>query len=340
MKKFTKGCLITALTLFILGCAFCGIFGTLGGFVQLYNQEKVYSLGWNGLRWSWRWGSNGLEFGFLDKDNDFADRYDGATNIASISGMEQTNYTSSDFTDIDIELGAVDLVIEESEDDYIWIKNESSDKTIKYGVDGSVFRLYSKNQYHFISWNWNDNPQGKVILRLPKGMKLDLVEIEMGAGNIESISLEADTVNLVGGAGNFSMDGLTADTIAINNGAGEIDIDSITAKTVSISVGAGTLEAKNVDVKDLDLDVGMGDITLQGNITGDLDADCGMGNVSMKLQGSEKDHNYDLDCSMGNVKIGNNNYSGIASERSIDNNSSSDFDIDCAAGNIEIEFEN
>lgn len=340
MKKFTKVCLIAALTLFILGCAFCGIFGTLGGFGQLYNQEKIYSLGWDGLRWSWRWGISGLEFGFLDKDNDFMSSYDGATNIASTSGIEQTKYTSSDFTDIDIELGMVNLVIEESEDDYIWIKNDSSVKTIKYGVEGGVFRLYSRNHNYVYSWNWNDRPQGKVILRLPKGMKLDSVEIETGAGTMEGISLEADTIDLEVGAGEFNIDNLTADVISIDIGAGEMNIDSMTAKTVSISVGAGTLDAKSVDVKDLDLEVGMGDINVQGNITGDMDVDCGMGNVSMKLQGSEKDHNYELDCAMGNVKIGNNNYSGIASERSIDNNSSSDFDIDCATGSIEIEFEN
>ena len=35
MKKFTKGCLITALVLFVLGCAFYIICGVMGGFGQL-----------------------------------------------------------------------------------------------------------------------------------------------------------------------------------------------------------------------------------------------------------------------------------------------------------------
>ena len=35
MKKFTKGCLLTALILFILGCAICVVCGILGGFRQI-----------------------------------------------------------------------------------------------------------------------------------------------------------------------------------------------------------------------------------------------------------------------------------------------------------------
>ncbi|MDE6747441.1 MAG: DUF4097 domain-containing protein, partial [Lachnospiraceae bacterium] len=322
----------------VLGCAFCGIFGTLGGFMQVNNLDgrfsRIYNWGWNGLRWGFRWGDNGLRFGFLN-DDDWQDDDYGLPNIASISDMEQTGYTASDITDIDIDLGTVYLVIEESEDDHIWIKNDSSVKTIKYVVENGVFRLYGSKT----GLLGNNSYKGNVYLRLPKGMNLDSIDIEIDAGQMENINLEADTIDLSSGAGEFSIDGLTARTISISVGAGEMDIDSMIADNVGISVGAGNVDANNVDVKDIDLEVGMGSISMQGKITGDMDVDCGMGNVSLKLQGTEADHNYDIDCAMGNVKIGKNEYSGIAAERSIDNNSNSDFDIDCAAGNITIEFE-
>ena len=35
MKKFTKICLITALILFVVGIAFCSLFGMAGGYSQL-----------------------------------------------------------------------------------------------------------------------------------------------------------------------------------------------------------------------------------------------------------------------------------------------------------------
>ena len=338
MKKFTKWCLVTALMMFVLGCAFFGIFGTLGGFMQVNNLDsrfvRVYNWGWNGLRWGLRWGDNGLRFGFFD-DEDWQDDDYGLPNIASISDMEQTGYTASDIADIDIDLGAVYLVIEESEDDHIWIKNDSSVKTIKYGVENGVFRLYGGKK----GLIGDNSYKGNVYLRLPKGMNLDSIEIEIDAGRLDNISLEADTIDLSSGAGEFNMDGLTAIAVFISVGAGDMDIDSIVADTVGIAVGAGNVDAKNVEVEHIDLEVGMGSIDIQGKITGDMNADCAMGNISLKLQGKETDHNYDLECAMGNVKIGKNEYSGIAAERSIDNGSSSDFDIDCAAGNITIEFE-
>ncbi len=337
MKKFTKWCLVTALTMFVLGCAFCGIFGTLGGFVQVNNLDgrfsRIYNWGWNGHRWGFRWNDNGLRFGFWD-DEDWQDDY-GVLNIASISDMEQTGYTASDITDIDIDLGTVYLVIEESEDDHIWIKNDSSVKTIKYSVENGVFRLYGGNK----GLIGNNKYKGNVYLRLPKGMNLNSIDIEIDAGQLDNISLEADTIDLSSGAGEFNMDGLKAMSISISVGAGDMDIDSIVADTVGIAVGAGNVDAKNVDVEHINLEVGMGDISIQGKISGDMDADCAMGSITLKLQGAEKDHNYDIECAMGNVKIGKNEYSGIAAERSIDNGSSSDFDIDCAAGNITIEFE-
>lgn len=338
MKKFTKWCLVTALTLFVLGCAFCGIFGTLGGFVQVHNLDgrfsRIYNWGWHGLGWGLRWEDNGLRFGFFD-DEDWPDNDYGVLNIASISDMEKTGYTASDITDIDIDLGAVYLVIEESEDENIWIKNDSSVKTIKYGVKNGVFTLTGGKKVVL----GNTSYKGNVYLCLPKGMNLNSIDIGIDAGQMENINLEADTIDLESGAGEFRMDGLTARVISISVGAGEMDIDSMVAETVAIAVGAGNVDAKNVDAENMDLEVGMGSISIQGKITGDMDVDCGMGNVSLKLQGTESDHNYDIDCAMGNVKIGKNEYSGIAAERSVNNGSSSDFDIDCAAGNITIEFE-
>lgn len=340
MKKFTKWCLITALVLFITGCAFCGVFGSLGGFEEIDRDNrlsKIYSMGWYGLRWGFDWDDGWLNFGFMDDIDDiddFGEHHSGAQNIASTSGMEQTNYTSEDFTDIDIELGGANLIIQESADDHIYIKNESSIKTIKYGVENSTFRLYSSGKAF-----GNISPKGNVYLQLPGNMNLISIDIEIAAGNMENISMEADTIEIEAGAGKLSIDGMTARIISIDIGAGEMTIGSMSADTVDISVGAGTVNAKDVDIRDIDLEVGMGNLEIQGKIAGNADVECGMGGISMTLQGTEKEHNYELDCAMGNVKIGDSSYGGIAAERYIDNKSASSFNIECATGNITIEFE-
>lgn len=335
MKKFTKGCLMTALILFILGAAMCCVFGALGGYRQLKDRNDIYDLGWNGIKFGFEWGKYGPHFGFFSDDEEWYNSHSGAVNIASRSEMEQTDYTVSDFTDIDIEISAVNLIIEESEDDHIWIRNDSSLKTVKYGVENGVFKLYGRKNLTV----WDVSSHGSVTLKLPKEMNLNSVEIEFGAGNMDGISLEAHSIDLDAGAGEFNIDNLTADKISMDIGAGEMSVNSLKAGNVTISVGAGTLDIKDADITDMDLDAGVGSVSIKGKVSGDMDVECGIGSVDITLSGYETDHNYDIECAVGDVTIGSTEYSGLASERSINNNSNSNFDIECAAGSIAINFE-
>lgn len=337
MKKFTKGCLITALVLFIIGAVLCATFGMMGGFRQVDSiNRKIYG------DWQFRFGN--LIWGFDDlwsvRDSDDWDEerwteMNSMNSSISTESAERTNYNINDISDIDIELGGENLVISESEDDYIWIKNDSEHNRIKYGINGSTFKLYSTRHVNF----WRNISRGNIYLYLPKGIRLDSIDLEMGAGNMNSVVLEADEISLDIGAAKFDVAGINSREVNINIGAGKADINFINADDASISVGAGSISIKGLDVKDIALEVGMGNIDAVGKISGNADVDCGMGNISMALQGYESDHNYYLDCAMGNISVGNNKYSGIASERTINNGSSSDFYVECAMGNINIDFE-
>jgi hypothetical protein len=64
-----------------------------------------------------------------------------------------------------------------------------------------------------------------------------------------------------------------------------------------------------------------------------------MGNITMQLEGEEEDFDYELDCVTGNLRIGDTEYSGLASSREVDNNAIKKMDLQCAMGNIEVEFE-
>ena len=68
MKKFTKGCLITALIIFVLGCLLCVIGGLLGGFRQLSNINNI-----KGIPFAFGRDANGdFHFGFFnDEWNDY-----------------------------------------------------------------------------------------------------------------------------------------------------------------------------------------------------------------------------------------------------------------------------
>ena len=318
MKKFTKGCLITALILFVFGCAFWGICGYMGGFRQLDNlnisRDRFFSIGWNGIRW----GFNGNWFGIWDDDYD-DDRWPksaGTPSLVEVGDKVKTDYHALEITDIDIELGGNNLIIEESDDEYIWIANNSNVKTVKYALKNGVFKLYYGNTVN----NWNDIAKNSnICLYLPEGMNLNTIDIEMGAVNMESIVLTANEIDMEIGAGNFNIEGLLSDEVNISVGAGNAEIENLDAGEVSMEVGAGEIVVDDMTVKNLDLE-------------------CGAGNVNLTLAGDVTDYNYQVESAMGNIRIGDNKYTGIIGERNINNGSSRKIDVECAMGNIEIDF--
>lgn len=332
MKRFTKGCLFTALALLAVGSVFCGMFGMLGGFRQLDSIERggvhlgkldAYLQKYGG-RW-WRWNDSG---------SGWSEEWQSGLN--GLTSTVQTEYKASDFRELDIELGGENLVIAQSEDDYVWLANGSKNARIKYGLDGGAFKLYNAERDHF--WGHITAPRGCVYLYLPKGMGLSAIDLEIGAGKVESIALEADEIDLEVGAGNVTVEGMKARTVRTDVGAGSANIGGIHADEADITAGVGSISVKGANVRDIAFEVGMGNIDFEGAIAGDADIDCGMGNIDMALDGREADYNYNLDCTMGTVRIGDDKYSGLSSERFINNGSSRQFDVDCSMGNINISF--
>lgn len=350
MKKFTKIFLLTAIILLVIGCVFCATFGVMGGFGQLsyLNGNTVHWGKWGKignyvLKYSSFWYDDWREdfYGELHEnlDEDLREEWDLEMNTisASTESAVQTNYKASDIGELDIELGGENLIIARSETDYIQIANNTGNSNIKYGLDGRTFELYSSKR-HNLHWGVKV-PRGNICLYLPDGMNLDSIELEVGAGRLESIALEADEINIDAGAGNFIIEGIQAREVDISVGAGDSNINSIVASEADISVGAGSISAKGVDVSDISLEVGMGKIDMEGRISREADLECGMGSINMKLSGAETDYNYKVECAMGSVRIGSSKYSGMASERIIDNGSVSIFDVECSMGAVNIDFE-
>lgn len=341
MKKFTKGCLITAVALLVIGTIFCAVFGALGGYEQLdQNGERVYNLGFNGLKF----GYDGNSFGFGYWEDEWDEEWDKAMESLKVLDIThekvKTEYTASDVTDIVIGIGGNNLVIEESEDEHIWIENNSSEKTVKYGVNNGRFELRTRKKVDFVHFEIESNSEnGKIHLYLPKGMKLETLDLELEGGNITGIALEADEMIVAIGAGNLTIDGLSAETMEVVIGAGKADINKLDAQNVTFEVGAGTLKMDDFTVGEMIAEVGMGNLTADGSIAEKAEIECGMGNITLDLQGKESDFNYNVECAMGNVKIGGIKMSNLAEERTVDNGSEHELNVECAMGNITIDFE-
>lgn len=95
---------------------------------------------------------------------------------------------------------------------------------------------------------------------------------------------------------------------------------------------------ENYSMDEISLDIGAGEVLIGDVATYDMSIDCGAGLVTYDTSLQESDFNYRVQCGVGNVQIGDSNYAGLGSKKSIDNQSSRNIDIDCGVGEVIIKF--
>lgn len=330
MKKFTKGCLMTALVLFLVGLILSVVCGLLGGFRQL---NKMGISDWpvsyyRNAAGDWVLGRIRAPEGILD--------------LEELEGKkEQLSLTADTLGSLEIDVEACDVVVWESEDANAWIfvdGNHSYRPRYSIENDGGKSRLLIENEVEH--YYWRNAPNDTVYLWLPKGCAFEECDIDMGAGYMGSIFLKAKEMKVNVGAGLLETDGFEGEEVSLTVGAGELIADRITAGTANLEVGAGHMAVGEVSVSgemDLELSAGMAEVA--GAITGDLDLECDMGEVVMRLTGSEEDHSYNVECGMGTVTVGSYDHGGFAAEQSWNSGKNSTFTINCNMGNVTVTFE-
>ena len=343
MSRFTKGCLVTAMVTFIVGCLLCGVGALFGGFGLLRGTDIE---GITGIPFRvYQHDGGGIEFGFMnygwDDGVDWSD-YEKWNRVGRNDGEIQLDLTADTLRNLYIELGACELHIAPSKYEQVGIEVKGTTKYFRYLVEnGDTLRLTHRTGRGV--WNWADHSittDTKVYLYLPDGTMPDYMEIEIGAGSMESTALQAREADLDVGAGICNIADLAvAEKIDLSVGAGRITLDSLEAGELDIDVGAGELQVNGGCIeRDADINLGMGNAELCELIRGNMNLECGMGNVTLRLDDAEADHNYEIECAMGNVRVGSRSYTGLADEVSISNGSRSTYDIECSMGNVNLYF--
>ncbi|MDE5931578.1 MAG: DUF4097 domain-containing protein, partial [Lachnospiraceae bacterium] len=319
------------------GFVFYGICGLMGGFRQLE--------AWRGHTFNF-WGHDfklaysGFGLWYITDADEFwwgDEKWpDGMSDAGSLGAgeTERTDYRASDIRNIDIEVGGSHLVIQESEDDCVLIARDSDARAVKYQLKNGTFKLYSEKNYRW----WNGEPKGTIYLYLPKGMSLDSIDLEIGAGTLESIGLEADEIDVDVDAGMAMIESLYGNEIEASANAGTLEIYEVMANKLSADVGAGSISIQNLAVEDVQLNASAGSLTIEGRIGRNADIECGVGSISMTLQGAETDYDYRLECAMGEIDLDGEGYSGLNKERKIKNGGKGTFEIECSMGSVEINF--
>ena len=301
MKKFTKGMLIAA-----------GIFGAVG--IGLTAAGGVMGASMSELT-----GVKSLKRvllvadgdGNYDDDDDYyddiddcddSDDYDDSDDDDSEDYVRTVDEDEEDGTvyqlkyqpaKLDIELKYDDLILEEGDSFCVRVYDDSGKNvTVKESSDTLKVRSTKK-----LSKN------RKVCISYPKDVKLQELEIEMGAG-----------------------------TVYLNR-----DIET---EKLSVEMGAGEFESKNpVTAREADLEIGTGSMTFADLSAKKISGECGLGELDLTMTGTQEDYNYDLECGVGNLDVGSDSYSGLGREKTISNKGADrKLDLECGMGNVSANF--
>lgn len=309
MKKFAKGCLITALSMLSIGILILIICIIIGGSSLFsYLRNEVSHRG----HISGMFDNTVVTFHNGKSHVDFSDHH------PTYSGQHENAQVAkaSDIANLNIDFGGGMCVISESSDEYFHIHTENANE-FQYYTDGNT--LFLKG-FDDITSGVHSSDFNKVYLEIPKNFSFKNINIELGAGYLESHAL------------------IATDSLSLEVGAGELITDSLAADTLTLEVGAGNAELYNASVNDSEITVGFGNITYHGIITKDLTAECDMGNLELLLQDSYEAHNYNIDCAMGNMTLNGKAFGAFAYSDQIQHSTDSTYSLECGMGNMNILF--
>ena len=333
MKKFMKVCGITVLIIFLLGLILVTVGRLGGGRNTLENQilNNVFSFG-SDIR---DWGTNWLW-------NEEWETYD--LNINSIfntdysiikSGNSSADYSGADIRKLELSLGGCVMTLKESADGDFHVSAERVQNFQTYTV-GNTLYVNSVN-----SGRWSlSSTSTSIVIEVPAGVELESVQMALGGGKFTAEPLFVKELKLELGGGDFTFESLHVEDLDCELGAGRLTIEDLYAEDIDCEMGAGQIVVENAETTgNLKFEMGMGDLDFTGSIPGDLDAECAMGQMRFQILGSkEEDHDYDLECAAGSLRVGGSTFSGLASEKRIDNGTGSLYRLQCSMGNLEVTF--
>lgn len=314
MKKFMKGCAITALVLVVLGFVMVAVSGRLVGMKAVHDivdtvtdgKMKIGLGGGDGFGIS----VNGLSLFQMDEEYDVTDKMIFENGYEIYTGNVEKHMVGSDVKTLDIEAGGCEFILEESEDENFYIKATTIGK----------FQCYLKDDALYVKSSQILDNSGKIVLYVPAAYQFEKVDVELGAGLLQ-------------------MDVLTADEVDFEVGAGQITMNFLRANDCKFEVGMGEILVDDMQVTNVKAEVGMGHLMMSGSVFGDLKGECAMGSMEVYLSGREEDFDYTFTAAMGNVTVDGRDYSGLAQEKKVNNGADKEIKMECLMGNVLVEFE-
>ena len=291
MKKFTKGMLIAAGIFAAAGIGLTAAGGVMGA--SMSELTGVNSL--KRILWMTEWDDDHDDYDDID-DDDYVD-HDGMEYSAEVGNESSTDGTVYQLkyqpTKLDIELKYDELILEEGDSFCVRVYDDN-EKNVTVKESSDTLKVRSTKKL---------SKTRKVYISYPKDVKLQELEIEMGAG-----------------------------TVYLNR--------YIETEKLSVEMGAGEFDSKNpVTAEEADLEIGTGSMTFADLSAKKISGECGLGELDLTMTGTQEDYNYDLECGVGNLDVGSDSYSGLGREKSISNTGADrKLNLECGMGNVSVDF--
>lgn len=317
MKRFIKGCTITMVILLIVGVVLGALAvtkrdsSTINQIVQQVTKGKVeVSLD--------NWKNFGIRY--IDKiqtevNYDIKDASHFSSEHDIYKGNVQKFAVGDSAKELDIEVGDCKFIVKPSGDNQFYAEATEVEKIQCY-IEGDCLKLISTTTNQ--SWD-STKSKTEVVLYVPENVHYEKIDMNLGMGSAELSKLTAQEINL-------------------EVGAGKLEVAAPVADLLNVTVGMGQAKITDMRVATFDGDVDMGSLEAEGFCQGNLRAKCAMGSIDMELEGKEEDFNYELSNAMGTLTVGSYSSKGMASEKSIDNNSEKTIEVDCSMGSAKVSF--
>lgn len=240
------------------------------------------------------------------------------TNGGDITSISENLYSTqgvSELTRIEMEVDVCSVDITSAEGEGLISVDYSGNENLcpEVSYDNGTLKVSQRDTTSIRLGGGFNNPKLKIVVG--KDTKIDRIEMNIGAGDIDMD--DVNVVNYTGDfdAGNIEISGCTFDKFELEADAGNISMDNSSAENINIKSDAGNVEIKNTDFTDFEADVDFGNVEIEG--VNDLDS-------------------YDIDCEVeaGLVQIGDNSK---GTKYNSDGTGDGNISISVDAGNVEID---
>lgn len=315
MNKFTKVCLIIAAVLGGVGLLFCGIAAMMGGYETIHQMADTGELSHG----KWHIAVDGIYYG---TDEETYSAGHSVTGEAADTDGEAYIYEMGEAKNLDIDISAAEIVFTESErnDAVVVTLHNCRENDYTGEVIGDTLHIeyeWENAVYHGdnhakimiaipagMEFDDIDIDMGaaNAIFELAD-VSCNTLRMDVGAANVTAEEFYVkELLDVSVGAGNLEISDGTYENIKLSCGMGSLNMQGAVSGNVTASCGMGDMNIRlegNPEAYNYKLSCGMGDMTVNGvkysgiagehrikndGATGTVDVDCGMGNVDFSIE--------------------------------------------------------